>query len=253
MFDGRRRQSILGRLAATGEVAVTALAAELGCSEKTIRRDLDALARGGHLSRQHGGAIAAAPPGLAPVLRRADRDREAKTRAAALVPPLVPPGGLVFLGGGSTMLAVAARLGGVPASIGFVTIMPDIAQLLAAGGRHEVHLAGGRLDPATQCLDGAEMRHFLEARRFDLALVGASAIDAGDGVMGPSAAHLDLAAVVSRRARRLAVVADASKFGRSDRYALYGFDRLAALVTDRAPPEPFAARLAASGTALITP
>lgn len=253
MFDGRRRQRILERLAAAGEVEVSTLAAEFGCSAKTIRRDLAALARAGHLQRQHGGAIVATPPDLPPVLRRADRDRQAKERAAALAPGLVPPGGLVFLGGGSTMLAVAARLRDLPASVGFVTTMPDIAQLLATGERHEVHLAGGRLDPVTRTIEGPEALRFLEARRFDLALVGASAIDAEDGVMGPSAGHLELAEVVRRRARRLVVIADGSKFGRGDRYALYGFDRIAAIVTDRPPPDPFPERVSAAGAALIRP
>jgi DeoR/GlpR family transcriptional regulator of sugar metabolism len=253
MFDGRRRQRILERLASAGEVEVSVLAAEFGCSAKTIRRDLAALARGGHLMRQHGGAIVAAAPDLPPVLRRADRDRQAKERAAALVPGLVPAGGLVFLGGGSTMLAVAARLRDLPASVGFVTIMPDIAQLLAHDGQHEVHLAGGRLNPANRTVEGAEALRFLEPRRFDLALIGASAIDAEDGVMGPSAGHRDLAEVIRRCARRLTAVADASKFGRADRYALYGFERIEAVVTDRPPSDAIIARMRAAGTALLMP
>ena len=192
-FDGLRRQRILERLASARQVEVAHLAAELGCSTETVRRDLDALAREGHLRRLHGAAVSAPPSELPPVLRRADRERRANDLAADLAAKFVPAGGLVFIGGGSTMLTLAARLLDLPARTGFVTNMVDIAGLLARGGRHEVRLPGGWLDPVTHCLDGPEMLRFLETRRFDLALVGASGVDAEDGAMGPTAGHLALA------------------------------------------------------------
>ena len=52
-----RRQEIQRRLTASGEVTITALAADLEVSEMTIRRDLEVLENQGQLRRVRGGAI----------------------------------------------------------------------------------------------------------------------------------------------------------------------------------------------------
>jgi len=163
----------------------------------------------------------------------------------------VPAGGHIYLGGGSTMLALAARLIDLPKQTVFVTNMLDIAQVLGRDGRHEVHLAGGRFDPPTHTVDGAETYRFLEARVFDLAVFGATAISEGHGVMGPTVSHVALADVFRRRARRRMVVVDSSKFGRTDRYALLGFAELDDVVTEQAPQTPYPELIARAGAALI--
>jgi len=49
--------AILQQARALGRVEVSALAADLGVTPETIRRDLSALVRAGTLRRAHGGAI----------------------------------------------------------------------------------------------------------------------------------------------------------------------------------------------------
>jgi DeoR/GlpR family transcriptional regulator of sugar metabolism len=251
MLGTVRRQAILDRLAERGHLEIAALAGELACSVKTIRRDLQDLERSGRVRRVHGGAVTTVPAGMPPpVLRRADRARRAKEAIAALAADFIPAGGLVFIGAGSTTLALAMRLATTTTRTTFVTNMIDVAQALGQGP-HEVHLAGGELDAPTHATRGGEMLRFIEGRMFDLVVFGASAIDAEHGVMGPTAAHAALGEVLRRRGRRCLAVADASKFGRTDRYILSGFDDLDIVVTDRAPPAPFAARLAAADAQLV--
>lgn len=57
MLPESRRDSILEIVAERGAARVGGLAAELGVSEMTIRRDLAALAARGILRRSHGGAV----------------------------------------------------------------------------------------------------------------------------------------------------------------------------------------------------
>nr|MDP9126232.1 DeoR family transcriptional regulator [Pseudomonadota bacterium] len=59
MLTTRRKQLLLARLAAEGQLVAKALALELGTSEDTIRRDLRELAAEGKLQRVHGGALPA--------------------------------------------------------------------------------------------------------------------------------------------------------------------------------------------------
>ena len=59
-LGAERRAEILAALRAHGKVRAADLAASLGVSIDTVRRDLDELARAGALRRVHGGAL---PPG----------------------------------------------------------------------------------------------------------------------------------------------------------------------------------------------
>ncbi|MDQ0472665.1 DeoR/GlpR family DNA-binding transcription regulator [Labrys wisconsinensis] len=250
MLPPARRQRILERLARGGEVEVAGLAAELGISVETARRDLTALEQRRLLRRVHGGAVALPSPALPPVRSRIDRAGAAKADIAEAALPLVPAGAHVFLGAGSTMLALAARLADLPVRTTFVTNMIDIAVALRRGV-HEVHLTGGEVDADTHAVGGPEALRFLERRLFDLAITGAAAIDAEHGVMGPTAAHAAITEILRRRARRRMVLSDHSKFGRSDRYGQGDLAEIDVLVTDRPPPEPFPARLAAAGVQLV--
>lgn len=61
MFSLQRRERLMDELRAHGSITVRAIAAELGVSELTIRRDVNALADQGLVSRVHGGAVLPSP------------------------------------------------------------------------------------------------------------------------------------------------------------------------------------------------
>lgn len=76
-----RHEHLLRELSLRGSIRASEVAAQLGVSEVTIRRDIIHLEQGGHLARVHGGAISA----------------EATTRPA----PARTPIGLLLPGAGS--------------------------------------------------------------------------------------------------------------------------------------------------------
>ncbi|MFC7397923.1 DeoR/GlpR family DNA-binding transcription regulator [Chelatococcus sp. GCM10030263] len=250
MLGPARRHRILELLAESSEVRIAALAGELGVSIETARRDLEELERRRLLRRVHGGAVTLRPPDLPPVQTRISLDNAAKGVIAEAALEFVPPGAFVFLGAGSTTLALAGRLARLPVKATFATNMIDIAVALKQGP-HEVHLSGGELHSRTHALGGPEALRFIEGKLFDLAITGAAAIDADHGVMGPTLAHAAITDILGRRARRRMVLADFSKFGRSDRYRQGDFSEIDILVTDRRPPDPFPARLAAGQVRLV--
>ena len=57
MLAAERRRIITDRIRATGQVVVSALSTEFQVSEETIRRDLEALEKGGIATRIYGGAV----------------------------------------------------------------------------------------------------------------------------------------------------------------------------------------------------
>ena len=69
MYAEERQSAIVAWARELGRVSVADLATRFGVTAETIRRDLDALARDGLLSRVHGGAVPPdkLPRGEAPV------------------------------------------------------------------------------------------------------------------------------------------------------------------------------------------
>src|SRR6187551_2378558 len=61
MLTARRKDLLLELLTSDGQIVAKTVAATLGLSEDTIRRDLRELAAEGKLQRVHGGALPASP------------------------------------------------------------------------------------------------------------------------------------------------------------------------------------------------
>lgn len=249
-----RQQEILSLIARGEIIAVNALAERFGVSQETVRRDIRALQEAGLLQRVHGGAVPAGTVDLTsrrPVQERLGVSRDAKLAAAEAALPLLKDGMNVFLGGSSTMLLLAELLARRNLALTVTTNMIDIATTLAMNSAFEVSLLGGILKPTTHTLIGVETIRALERRVFDLALCGASACDAEHGILGPSAWHAEIGDALARRARRLAYVIDASKFGRSDAHVVRPLAEVHAIATDKEPAEAYRSACEAAGTALL--
>ena len=102
---------ILRTVQERSRVQVGELADELGCSEMTVRRDLESLERNGGLRRVHGGAVSVflsaeeTPYGI-----RALQHSDAKAAIGAAAAELLADGETVILDGGTTAMEVARSL-----------------------------------------------------------------------------------------------------------------------------------------------
>ncbi|WP_278237224.1 LacI family DNA-binding transcriptional regulator [Isoptericola sp. AK164] len=85
-LGARRREHVLRRLRTDGTVRVNDLAAELGVSAMTVRRDLNALATRGLLDRVHGGATL--PDPFVPASERGTPDGRSRFTVGLVVPQL---------------------------------------------------------------------------------------------------------------------------------------------------------------------
>lgn len=251
-----RQQRILAMISRGEIIAVGDLAHRFGVSQETVRRDIRALEEAGGLRRVHGGAAPAGAVDLTarrPVAERLDVDRAAKTLAARAALPLFKDGMNVFLGGSSTMLLLAEALAQHGPALSVTTNMIDIATTLATSGRCKVALLGGVVNAATRTLVGPQMLEALDRQVFDLAACGASAIDPIHGVLGPTEWHAAIGAGLAKRARRIAFVTDAGKFGRSDAHVVLPLAHIDAFATDRPPPPEIEDEIAAAGITLLLP
>ena len=113
---GPRRKSLHRRISERGFVVVAQIAREIGVSDMTVRRDLEALARDGLVQRTHGGAVIASPATIIPTepsyAARRELNPEAKRRIATAAAAMVSAGEAIGLDTGSTVACLAAELAG---------------------------------------------------------------------------------------------------------------------------------------------
>lgn len=237
-----RRARILALAEKRGYLAVEALAAELGVTPQTVRRDVNGLCDEGLLVRQHGGA--SLPPTIAQTsypARRVER-ADAKARIAAALVERLPDEASLFLSLGTTVEAVAHALR-ARRDLRIVTNNPQVAGLLREAPGVEIVLVGGTVQRRNGGLVGARAVDAVREFRCDFWIGGIGAVDADGTLLDYDEAEVAVMRAMAACARRRVLVADAVKFGRSAVQRVGSVADLTLLVTD-APPPPAIAALA---------
>ncbi|WP_190215662.1 DeoR/GlpR family DNA-binding transcription regulator [Kitasatospora indigofera] len=214
----QRRALIMEAIRRDGAVRVSELVEQLGVSDMTVRRDLDALARNGDLEKVHGGAVGLVGHGGNEVgfEARSGLQQTAKEAIAEAAALLVTPGSVVALGGGTTVHAVAAQLVNVP-GLTVVTNSLPIAHLLESEGvktpaSPSVLLTGGAPTPS-KVLVGPLADMVIGSLHVDLLILGTHGASARAGLTTPNLAEAQTNRALIGCARRVAVLADHTKWG----------------------------------------
>ena len=230
-----RRQSIVEAVR-SDPVPVSSLAIALGCSEMTVRRDLDALEREGVVRRVHGGAVAfSVRSDEVPYSVRTFEATEAKVRIATAVAALIADGETVVLDCGTTTAEVGRALRGRA-----VTIMPlGLRTLIDLAYDDQVRLiaAGGDVRSGELVFTGDLAEVAFERLRFDTFVLGCCGISESVGATThvPADARVKRAAISS--SRRTILVSDASKIGEVAFGRVCDVDALERMVTDASPAQ----------------
>ena len=250
---GPRRKSLHRRISERGFVVVAEIAREIGVSDMTVRRDLEALARDGLVQRTHGGAVLAAPATVIPTepsyAARRELNPEAKQRIAAAAAAMVSAGEAIGLDTGSTVACLAAELAGregieiVTNSLQTILAMPQLVL-------PDVFLLGGRLRPREGSLCGSITRQQLASHWMDRVFIGVAGIDE-HGLYDYSPEDAEVKLVYMQRAKATVVLCDSSKFGRRSFVRFCGFEAVGTIVTDRPPPPHIQEVAAKAGTAVL--
>lgn len=252
MYAMERHEHILDALARTGRVSVADLAAELDVTPETIRRDLDALERAGHVRRVHGGAVSANRASLAEttVLERTERNTEAKRAIARAALALVPPTftGAILLDAGTTTGALAEALAGWQPAPGnapltVYTNSVPIAALLHGNANLVVRIIGGTVRGITSAAVGPTAIGQLADIRPDIAFLGTNGVSAEFGFSTPDELEAEVKRAMVERSRLAVVLVDASKHDDEALHRFAALDEVDVVITDAAPGESLAAAL----------
>ncbi|MDR3710416.1 MAG: DeoR/GlpR family DNA-binding transcription regulator [Capsulimonadaceae bacterium] len=232
-----RWQRIIDIVALAGGAATIEIAAELGVSEVTIRRDLRRIEARGLILRTRGGAEPAPDVALMGTygasLESRAIDKLAIGRCAAA---LLRPGETIMIDGGATTLQVARHL---PAgSFTIVTTSLDIANLLARREDVRLVLVGGDVNALIGTTTGPTAQEQLLQMGAHKAILGADAISPETGISSPNSLTAANKKAMALRSSEVIVVADSSKIGRFALYHVPHREKIKVLVTDaRAPLE----------------
>ncbi|MFD4787991.1 DeoR/GlpR family DNA-binding transcription regulator [Streptomyces sp. NPDC058459] len=240
----QRRALIVDEVRRRGGVRVNELTRQLGVSDMTVRRDLDALARQGVLEKVHGGAVPVVEasthePGFEAKSGLEPTAKEDIARAAAR---LVAPGSAIALSGGTTTYTLARQLLEVP-DLTVVTNSVRVADVFHTAqrtsgrrpGAATVVLTGGVRTPSDS-LVGPVADRAISALHFDLLFLGVHGISAEAGLSTPNLAEAETNRRLVRSARRVVVVADHTKWGTVGLSSFAALDEVDTLVMDGGLP-----------------
>lgn len=234
MLAKQRQQRILELVQTSGGARVSDLVDLLGVSDMTVRRDISTLARKGKVARVHGGATAltgrsSEEPGFAAKFRLQKAEKAAIARAAV---SLVNPGDSVAISAGTTTHAVAVELLAVP-DLTVVTNSVPVGELLHTSGRSDltVVLTGGVRTPS-DALVGPVAVTALRTLHVDWLFLGVHGIDERAGLTTPNLVEAETNRALVRSARRVAVVADSSKWDVVGLSSIAALDEVDVMVTD---------------------
>lgn len=247
LYAAERQQRILDEARRQGRVEVNAVAAELDVTPETVRRDLTLLEKRGALRRVHGGAIPVERLGDEPALAtRSTRLAAEKKRIAARALDEIEDGATILLDSGSTTEAIAELLPS-DRELTVVTNSVQTAALLAAHDRLTLFVVGGRVRNLTGGMVGEWAGRALRGITVDVAFIGTNGVSPEHGLTTPDQAEGTVKRAMVDCARRVVVVADASKFAADHFHTFADLSQLDRIITDNSLDRAVAAAVEALG------
>jgi len=245
-----RHQHILAEVHQKRHVSARDLAAAIGVSEATVRRDLRTLADAGQIELVYGGATLRRSSDYS-FRSKSTRNVEAKRVIGRLAADLVHDQEQVFLDSGTTTFEMAAflkRRHGISVIVNSARLaleldVPDLRVILL-GGQYRAD----RMD----CIGPLAMS-MLDQLRGYTCFIGADGLSMD---FGPAASDIESAALFHRavqNARETILVADHSKFDSPSLFKIVEWNDVSRVVTDKQPGDAWIEFLESRGVQVVCP
>jgi DeoR family transcriptional regulator, aga operon transcriptional repressor len=226
-----RLNRIVSAVVMRGQIDVPSLAAELGVSQATIRRDLEALQEQRLVCRTHGGATIHAAFNDLPLSYKTTQDLPEKQRIASQAVAFLAGAQVIGTTGGTTV-SQFTRLLRNRDGLTIVTNALNVATDLVGNPRLRVFLAGGEVRGSSEESVGRSAEAFFLDYNIDVAFLGVDGVDAVAGCTNYDPAGARVNAALLQRARRRIVLADATKIGRVTLAQVCRMAEVDVLITD---------------------
>ncbi len=230
-----RRDRMLAAIREREFVRVADLSERFGISEVTVRSDLDALASRGEVHRIRGGAIPRTLPDKERPFEESETsmadEKVAIGRAAAA---LVRDAETLLMDVGTTTAAAARALAqrdDLRNVVVFTNGLKTALELEVALPRVSVVILGGTLRPLQHSLVEPMASLILEQINVHTLFLGCNGVDPAGGVTNVNLPEAEVKKRMLKAARRVVVLADGSKIGRTELAHLCPIERVDLVIT----------------------
>ncbi len=207
-------------------------------SSMTLRRDIDYFEAQGEAIKVRGGArsMKFITTSMEESFNlRLYENMSGKERIARKAIMMIEPGRSIFFDSGTTVLKLATMLPDQRLSV--ITTGPNIAMELVKKTLPVVNLVGGMLNRDNISVSGTQALRMLSDVNIDTAFIVPSGISAQNGMTSGNYSECELKQyIITQKARRVVILLDSSKFGKSLPYTFCTFENVAAIITDRPLP-----------------
>jgi DeoR/GlpR family transcriptional regulator of sugar metabolism len=226
-----RREQILDLVRESGYYALAALSRDLGVSDMTVRRDVRKLAEQGLVNVVHGG-VSAVTDLIAPVdfRFRSDQHTTAKRAIAIQTLALIPPGSVVGLDAGTTLVEVARRL---PLDQRLTVVTHSLPAMAAVSRRPGIELIGlgGAFFREGQEFAGPLAHKLISQLRVETLLLGTAAVREGR-LWSTNGPDVEMKQAMMKAADKVVLLVDSSKFAYSALMMVAELSAVTTVVTD---------------------
>lgn len=233
-----RSKQVLHLLLQRGDTSIESLAALVGASAASVRRDLIQLEEQGLVQRRHGGVEVSGEMNFSPFrfdaafALREERFPEEKRRIAVAAAGLVQDGDVIAIGPGTTTTLLGRNLRHRE-KLQIVTSAMNIGMELSAYANLNVTLTGGTSRwSGSFSLVGNTAFQSLQRLNFDKVFLSGTAVDAARGLSVIESDEALILGEMVRRGRQLIVIADSSKLGVTGPNTVCVTSQIHTLITD---------------------
>ncbi|QOY60291.1 DeoR/GlpR family DNA-binding transcription regulator [Thermophilibacter immobilis] len=244
-----RANRILEILTERTRVEVAELAARLGVSQVTMRKDLADLESRGLIKREHGLAFLQSTDN---VEGRLAYHYEEKLKIARRAIEYVHDGDTIMIESGSCCALLAAQLADAFHNVTIITNSAFIAGYVRKSNNVQTILLGGIYQKDSQVMVGPLVSHCVEGFYVDLLFVGTDGHSERTGFTNSDQMRAQAVHDMAIHAERVMVLTESEKFSRRGTVPLDLGERPVTAITDNRIPKDARAKLARKGIELVT-
>lgn len=244
-----RSNQILGLLAKEQKMEVAELSRQLGVSQVTIRKDLDALEEQGLVTREHGFAVLSSTDDIH---GRLAYHYEEKRKIALRAAELVKDGDTVMIESGSCCSLLAVALTELRKGLTIITNSAFIAGYIRRKSDFQIILLGGIYQQDAQVMVGPMVRQCAENFWVNQFFIGVDGWSERAGFTNQDQMRAQAVRDMSRQAEKVIVLTESEKFSHHGTVPLNLKTEVGMIVTDSQVSEQPARRLREQGVEIIT-
>ena len=203
----------------------------------TVHRDLSVLEKEGAIIRIRGGvkAVNYRIEAEEPFGARKVENKDAKTAVAFKACNYVNAGDCIYIDSGTTGLAFAKAIPDTPVNV--FTCAPNIAVELAQNNKINVTVCGGKLNKRSLTLCGKKAIEFFDDINIDTAFIATSGYTLETGFSCGSQDEAELKRSIIKKAKRVIILMDIDKVGRSLPYTFAKVEDVDIVISDKEFPK----------------